>query len=614
MTGAATQRVELLAPAKDLETGMAAINCGADAVYIGAAYFGARELAANPLGDIAKLVSYAHQFWARVYVTLNTLLRDDELPQAEQLANELYELGADALIIQDTGLLELELPPIPLFASTQMHNQTPERVAFLEKVGIQRAILARELSLEQIRAIRAQTSLELETFVHGALCVSYSGQCYLSYALGGRSGNRGQCAQPCRRAYRLIDADGKVLEERRYLLSLRDLNLSEHLDELLDAGVRSFKIEGRLKDKSYVMNIVGYYRQKLDMLLEMRALHPAASGKVHLDFIPDPRKTFNRGYTTYFLHGRKKTVGAIDTPKSTGEPLGRVTRIGRNTFTLDGKTEIRRGDGLCFFNTQRELVGTTVNEVQGQTITPEHMTGISSGTLVFRNHDHAFLSALEKSKAERKIGVRFRLAATQKGLALFAQDEDGNEAMYALECEISVAENPELALEAIDKQLYKLGGTAYECIFVRNDLPGAYFIPLRTLNELRRGALQALAQQRAANYPRVEGGAVVNTVPYPVRELAFQGNVLNHKAEAFYRRHGVVKIEPAAESGLDMHGRKVMTTKHCIKHQMGWCPKDQPDLRLAEPLALVDEHGNLFQLRFRCKECEMEVYLSEEET
>ena len=266
-------------------------------------------------------------------------------------------------------------PQLPLFASTQMHNHTPERVAFLEKVGIQRAILARELSLEQIREIRARTSIELETFVHGALCVSYSGQCYLSYALGGRSGNRGQCAQPCRRPYRLVDADGKVLQQERYLLSLRDLNLSEHLDELLDAGVRSFKIEGRLKDKSYVMNVVGYYRQKLDALLEERQLRAAASGKVHLDFTPDPRKTFNRGYTTYFLHGRQKPVGSIDTPKSTGEPLGRVTRVGRNSFTLDGKAELHRGDGLCFFNAQRELVGTTVNEVQGQTVFPEKMAG-----------------------------------------------------------------------------------------------------------------------------------------------------------------------------------------------------------------------------------------------
>ncbi len=606
-------RVELLAPAKDLDSGMAAINCGADAVYIGASRFGARESAGNSLADIDNLINYAHKYWARVYVTVNTLLHDNELPQAERLINQLYDLGADALIIQDAGLLELELPPIPLFASTQMHNHTPERVAFLEKVGFQRAILARELSLEQIKEIRASTSIELETFIHGALCVSYSGQCYLSYALGGRSGNRGQCAQPCRRPYRLVDADGKVLQEQRYLLSLRDLNLSGSLDELLDAGVRSFKIEGRLKDKTYVMNIVGYYRQKLDALLETRQLRPAASGKVQLDFTPDPNKTFNRGYTTYFLHGRKKPVGATDTPKSTGEPLGRITRLGRNSFTLDGKVEIHRGDGLCFFNAQHELVGTTVNDAQGQTVFPDRMIGLSAGALVFRNHDHAFLNALEKSKPARKIAVRFRLAASLKGLALFAQDEDGNEAMHAVEIEKVAAEKPDQALETIEKQLRKLGGTEYECTFVRIDLPEAYFIPVSTLNSLRRGALEALARVREENFPFQEGGAVVNAFPFPARELTFQGNVLNQKAEDFYRRHGVVKIEPAAESGLDLRGRKVMTTRHCVKHQLGWCPKEKPDLRLAEPLTLVDEENHVLQLRFRCKECEMEVYYSEEE-
>jgi putative protease len=605
------ERVELLAPAKDVESGMAAINCGADAVYVGASRFGARETAGNALEDIASLVNYAHKYWARVYVTLNTLLHDEELPQAERLVNDLYDLGADALIIQDTGLLELDLPPIPLFASTQMHNHTPERVAFLEKVGIQRAILARELSLEQVKAIRASSSIELETFIHGALCVSYSGQCYLSYALGGRSGNRGQCAQPCRRPYRLVDADGKVLQEQRYLLSLRDLNLSGHLDELLDAGVRSFKIEGRLKDKTYVMNVVGAYRQKLDALLEARQVRPSASGRVQLDFTPDLNKTFNRGYTTYFLHGRKKPVGAVDTPKSTGEPLGRVTRLARNTFSLDGKTELHRGDGLCFFNAQRELVGTTVNDVQGQAVFPERMTGLSVGTLVFRNHDHAFLSALEKSKSARKIAVRFRLAASLKGLALFVQDEDGNEAMYGMELKKVAAEKPDQALETIDKQLRKLGGTDFECTFVRIDLPAAYFIPVGALNALRRGALETLARVREENFPYREGGAVVNTVPFPARELTFQGNVLNRKAEEFYRRHGVGKIEPAAESGLDMRGRKVMTTRHCIKHQLGWCPKEKPDLRLAEPLALVDEQEHVFQLRFRCIECEMEVYYSD---
>lgn len=602
------ERVELLAPAKDLETGIAAISCGADAVYIGGAKFGAREAVGNPLEDIAALVSYAHKYWARVYVTVNTLLRDEELVPVEQMIRQLYESGVDALIIQDAGLLELNLPPLPLFASTQMHNHTPERVAFLEKVGFQRAILARELSLEQIRAIRAQTRLELETFVHGALCVSYSGQCSMSYVLGGRSGNRGQCAQPCRRPYRLVDKTGAVIEDQRYLLSLRDLNLSGELAGLLDAGVRSFKIEGRLKDRLYVMNIVGHYRQKLDALLEGRRLRAAASGKVYFDFTPDPLKTFNRGYTTYFLHGRTTPPGSIDTPKSQGEPVGKVTRLGVKSFTLDGSTAMHRGDGLCFFNPQRELVGTTVNDVQGQVIFPAKMEGIRVGTPMLRNHDHRFLTALEKSQTARKIAVRFRLAETRTGLALFALDEDGVEAMITREIEKVPAEKPDQALATIEKQLRKLGGTDFTCDFVRVDLDMPYFIPIADLNALRRDAVETLAQQRLIEFPRQRGGAIQTDTPYPQTRLNYLGNVLNAKARAFYRRHGVTEIEPAAEAGMEMRGHKVMTTKHCIKHQLGACLKEKGANRLQEPLALVDEQGNRYPLRFNCARCEMEVY------
>jgi 23S rRNA 5-hydroxycytidine C2501 synthase len=613
------ERVELLAPAKDLETGMAAINCGADAVYIGAAKFGAREAAGNAQEEIADLVRYAHKYWARVYVTVNTLLYDEELAQAEHLIRDLYNAGVDALIIQDTGLLELDLPPIPLFASTQMHNHTPERVAFLEKVGIQRVILARELSLDQIRAIRAQTKVELEYFVHGALCVSYSGQCYMSYAIGGRSGNRGQCAQPCRRPYKLVDKTGNVLQDGRYLLSLHDLNLSGHLGELLDAGVRSFKIEGRLKDKTYVMNVVGHYRQKLDVLLEWRGLRSSASGRVHFDFNPNPQKTFNRGFSDYFLHGRKAPVGSPDTPKATGEPVGKVVRLNRKSFILDGSIELHRGDGLCFYNKKRELAGTVTNDVQGRAVFPDKMEGLIIGTQIYRNHDHVFLTALEKSKTERKIGVRFRLAATQKGLALFAQDEDGCEVMVTHEMEKTLAEKPEQALATIEKQLQKLGGTEFESNFIRIDLPEAYFIPISTLNAMRREVLEALLLQREENYPRQTGGAIKNDVPFPEKELSFEGNVLNHKAAVFYRRHGVGRIEPAAEAnpgsagGAGMDGRKVMTTRHCVKHQLGWCKRcggkaDHGLAPIQEPLALVDEQGNYFPLRFNCVRCEMEVY------
>ena len=404
------ERVELLAPARDLCCGQVAIDCGADAVYLGAPRFGARQKAGNSLQDIAALVAHAHTYWARVYVTVNTLLYDDELPQAVRLIHELYDLGVDAVIIQDVGLLESGapwvLPPIALIASTQMHNHTPERVAFLEEVGFRRAILARELSLEQIRAIRARTSLELECFVHGALCTGYSGQCYLSYAIGGRSGNRGECAQPCRRKYSLVDADGRVLEPPRHLLSLRDLALDAELGALLDAGVTSFKIEGRLKDAAYVKNVVSWYRQQLDNALAERGLARASSGHSHVEFEPDVNKTFNRGYTTHFLHGRGEPSGAIDSPKMVGEPVGRVAAVQGDRFMLDTSLALHGGDGLTWFDAEGELTGTRVNAAEpvgGQVrVTVEDSAGVHPGLEIFRNHDHVFLRQVEQSRPQRR--------------------------------------------------------------------------------------------------------------------------------------------------------------------------------------------------------------------
>jgi putative protease len=329
------KKLELLAPAKDMECGIAAITCGADAVYIGAERFSARDKAYNSLGDIETLVKYAHKYWARIYVALNTLLKDEELPEAVELIERLYAIGVDALIIQDYGLLEEKLPPIPLFASTQLNNRTPEKIMFLEKAGFQRVILARELDLEQIRNIRAKTTVDLECFVHGALCVAYSGQCYLSYALGGRSGNRGNCAQPCRKKYSLYDEAGNLLAKDQYLLSLKDLNLSAHLKELAEAGITSFKIEGRLKDVSYIKNIVSFYRQELDKIIDNKKYSTAASGSSKVTFIPDPAKTFNRGFTEYFLQGRNKDLKSLNTPKSIGEYLGKVAAVEGRRFKLD---------------------------------------------------------------------------------------------------------------------------------------------------------------------------------------------------------------------------------------------------------------------------------------
>ena len=606
--------IELLAPAKDLETGQAAINCGADAVYIGAARFGARQAAGNALADIEKLAAYAHRYWARVYATVNTLLHDDEIEDAVRLIGQLYQAGVDALIIQDVGLLECDLPPLPLFASTQMHNHTPERVAFLEKVGFQRAILARELSLEQIAAIRAATSIELETFVHGALCVCYSGQCYLSCALGGRSGNRGQCAQPCRKRYSLVDRDGKMLLRNRYLLSLKDLNLSDSLRDLLQAGVTSFKIEGRLKDSNYVMNVVGHYRRQLDALLPDFGQRPAGSGQVELGFSPDLAKTFNRGYTSYYLRGRSSPVASPETPKHTGELLGKVLAVGKTSFTLDAAVLLHNGDGITFFDAAGELQGALVNRVEGRTVYPAKMDGIQKDALIYRNHDHEFLQGVEKSRPERRIALRLRLSETTTGIQLEAQDEDGNQVVETLACEKAPADKPDQACQTIERQLARLGESAFTCTRLEIDLPHMLFLPVSILNALRRAVVERLEAERLRMRPRPTGGALKNDAPYPESKLTYRGNVLNRKAELFYARHGVTEIEPAAESGLDMTGRKVMTTKHCLKHELGMCPRQGQAERLEEPLFLIDDDGRRMKLAFNCRECVMEIFLAGEGT
>lgn len=606
----ARQSVELLAPARDLECGRAAFACGADAVYIGAAEFGAREAAANSLDAIAALTAYAHRFWARVYVALNTILHDHELAAAERLALRLHEIGVDALIIQDAGLLECDLPPLPLIASTQMHNNTPEKVAFLQQVGFHRAILARELCLDEIRAIRrAAPRIELECFVHGALCVSYSGQCCLSYALEGRSDNRGQCAQPCRKSYRLVDLRGRVVHDGAHLLSLRDLNLSDHLPELLAAGVTSFKIEGRLKDMAYVANVVAQYRARLDAAGGGTALRPSSSGVASPGFTPDLDKTFNRGYSAYFLHGRAGAVAFPPTPKMVGEDVGRVTKIDGDTMTVATTLPLHSGDGLCFFDKAGELRGTPVNAVLGAAITVQSTAGIRVGTSLFRNHDHAFLTRIKTARMERRIRVRLTLLTVPGGVALLVRDEDGVEARYDVVCAVQAARKADAALATARRQLMKTGDSDYVCSEVAVEADPVPFLAVSVLNGMRRGALDALSAAREARRPRVTGGPVFNEVPYPERELAYLGNVLNRKAEAFYRRHGVTTIERAAESGLDMRGRKVMTTRYCLKEQLDLCPRAGTSGTSEEPLILVDEDGNRLRVECDCTRCEMKIYL-----
>ena len=615
--------IELLSPARNSETAFAAIKCGADAIYIGASSFGARQQASNSIEQIKTVVDFAHPFYAKVYVTLNTILFDNELSIAEKIIQQLYDIGIDGLIIQDAGLLELDLPPIPLIASTQMNNDTPEKVRFLEQVGFSRVILARELTIEQIRQIRKATSIELECFIHGSLCVGASGQCYMSYALGGRSGNRGQCAQPCRKLYSLKDPNGKTLLQNRHLLSLKDLNLSEHIEQLIDAGITAFKIEGRLKEIPYVANTVAFYRQKLDAVLQKKNLQRSSSGTIQLNFKPDPAKTFNRGFTDYALNIKDDHIGSIDTPKSIGEFVGTITKIEKSSFATASNVPLHAADGLCFFDQNGNLTGTLVNKVEGQKVWPQKTDEIKLNLKIYRNYDHQFSKLLEKNPAERKIPVSILFEETENGFSLTGADADGNKAVIKIDVKKQPALKKQEALQTITTQLKKLGGTIFECDDISFQLSEPYFFPVSTLNAARRDLVRQLLEIREANRPRKIGHILKNSFPYPPvvspptadlrqvepeKRLTYLGNCLNEKARDFYRRHGVETIEPAAESGLDMAGKLVMTTRYCLRKELGLC-KEKGQGTAVEPLILVDEDGRQFRIVFHCGRCGMDIFL-----
>lgn len=623
------RQIELLAPAKNVACGVAAINYGADAVYIGAPKFGARANAGNTLRDIGDLAAYAHRYWAKVYVTLNTLLFDAELEEARTLAHDVYSAGADALIIQDMALLEMDMPPIPLFASTQTHNVDIERIKFLERVGIRRVILARELSLSQIRAIREATTIELESFVHGALCVCYSGQCYFSQAVLGRSANRGECAQPCRMKYTLEDGDGRVparnkqkfsLEDGdgrvpgrdKHLLSLKDLNLSAHLADMLAAGVSSFKIEGRLKDVDYVRNIVAFYRLRLDDILNNDdAICRASSGTTTIKFTPDPERTFNRGMTQYFIHGRKKDIVSVNTPKSIGKRIGTVTRVGHNNFELDTDVPIINGDGICYFDVNDELQGVYVNRVEGAIIYPAEMGTIRVGTVILRNYDKGFVQTLEHDKTTRKISVRIVVADTMEGIAITAIDEDGVSVHIDHSCEKPTAQNPERAADAIVTQMKKSGGSIFTVHDVHVRLANAYYFPVSVLNAMRRHILEDLEIERAHARPNIHATIEKNSVSYPLATLDFTANVSNTRAAEFYRRHGVTTIEPAFELQSNVKEVVIMTTKHCIKYHFGMCEgKKNNSVREEyekEQILFLHDGKRRYRLEFDCDSCMMKI-------
>ncbi len=533
--------IELLAPAKDLECGMAAINSGADAVYIGAPKFSARSAAGNSLADIEKLISYAHKYWVKVYIALNTILFDNELESARKIIRSVYDSGADGLIIQDMGLLEMDIPPIPLIASTQTHNYEIDKIQFLERVGFQRVILARELSLKQIEEIRSKTEIELEFFVHGALCVCYSGQCYLSEATQGRSANRGECAQPCRLPYTLTDAGGSVIADNKYLLSLKDLNLSREIPALLKAGITAFKIEGRLKDVEYVKNITAFYRNRIDKALT-GDMQRASSGTVISEFTPDPGKTFNRGFTTYFIHKRSKE-NLSRSPKSIGVLIGKVLHVGKDFFKLDGTELLSNGDGICFFDELDLLHGTNINTVDGGKIYPASMEGITAGMEIYRNHDHQFIKTLNQGKANRRISASIEFFELKNGYSLKAKDKNGIAAEYVCLCKNIKAEKPDKAEAAVKNQLSKSGESIYEISEIRIHWEEPMFLPVAVLNDMRRELLKRLDAERVKAYPRKIQEIVPTEIPYPQKNLDYRANVVNEKAKEFYKRHGVELVD-----------------------------------------------------------------------
>lgn len=622
--GSFMSEIELLAPAKNIECAMAAITHGADAVYIGGPSFGARVAAGNSFEDLEQLVRFAHPYHAKVFITLNTILKDSELAEAERQVKRYYEMGVDALIVQDMGLLKLDLPPIALHASTQMDNRTPEKVKFLQNAGFQRVVLARELSLQQIQEIRKACDVELEAFVHGALCVSYSGRCYMSYVSCGRSANRGECAQFCRLPYTLVDADGNAIVRDRHLLSLKDMDRSDWLLPMMQAGIMSFKIEGRLKDVSYVKNITAYYRRRIDAILEGHPEYKAASiGKTTLFFEPDPEKTFHRDKTPYFINGERSEMVQLATPKSTGTFVGTVQALNHNSLTYSGEKELHNGDGLCFIDAQGKFDGFRVNKVEGRRVFwNEPVEGLSVGDKLYRNYDIQFEKMLAGKSAERRIAVDFKLLEKEEQPVLQATDEAGTTVELPIQEDRQVADKPEQALQNLQTQLSKLGNTCYQARNIEVKTSQVYFFPNSVIAGWRRQIIDMLMDTQY----------VVETDRAPLQEIPLSQlpeavNVMNAKAKDFYQELGFGQIEDAYEKietpNVETHGRAslqnsiLMTCKYCIRHALGACPKESKgnktcgnvETRLIsslqnEPLFLKTGR-HTFQLTFDCAKCEM---------
>ena len=557
--------------------------------------------------DIAALVEYAHLYNARIYVTVNTILKDEELQETEKMIWALFRAGVDALIVQDMGITGLNLPPIPLHASTQMDNRTVEKVRFLADAGFRQVVLARELSLREISKIHeACPDVPLEIFVHGALCVSYSGQCYVSQACFGRSANRGECAQFCRLPFSLVDAEGRVIVKDKHLLSLKDLNQSDELEALLDAGASSFKIEGRLKDVSYVKNVTAAYRRKLDAIFARRKEYVrASSGSCRYAFNPQLDKSFSRGFTHYYLHGRTKDVFSFDTPKSLGEEMGTMKEARGNYLTVAGLKSFNNGDGVCYIDEQGRLQGFRINRVEGNKLYPQEMPRIKPRTVLYRNFDQEFEKILARKSSERRIAVSVRLTDTPFGFALTLTDEDDNSVTLSLAREKEPARTPQE--ENLKTQLAKFGNTPFEAVRIDIDFAGNWFLPASVLADFRRQAVEKLISARRINYRRELFVLKPTAHAFPQSTLTYLGNVMNAQAVSFYAGHGVASIAPAFERA-PAEKAVLMFCKHCLRYSMGWCPVHQRERSpYREPYYLVSTDGKRFRLEFDCKNCQMKV-------
>ncbi len=606
------RHIELLAPAKDYASAVDAIDCGADAVYIGASRFGARYAAGNSIEDISHVVEYAHRFGAKVYATCNTLLFDEEIEDARRQAESLVKAGVDALIIQDMAYTRMGLP-IELHASTQTNCVDVERVRFFEQVGFSRAILERSMSLEQIRQVRRSTSIELEAFIHGAICVCQSGRCFLSRSTSTRSGNRGECSQPCRLSYDLTDGEGTTHIKGKHLLSVRDLDLSARIGEMLDAGVSSFKIEGRLKDRIYLRNVVSHYRRILDSEIARRSnCHRASEGVSRIEFTPNPAKSFTRGASEYMFDGKQSGVASFDTPKAVGESIGRIDKVTERGFTLDRNHDLTTGDGVCFIS-NGEAIGTNINAVNGSLITPNRIEGLREGMELFRNYNRLFTISVEKSRLRRSVEAKMELRLHPQSILLRAYDLQGNTAEAALPYNFEPAKDGEKMYQTIITTLKKSGDTIFDIADIRvlnsegepmHESVQA-FIPASVLATLRREVLNSLTDKRINNTAENRFFTENRSARYPATALSEQDNVTNSLAHAFYTDHGVEHIE----WGLDCHptteGHRVMISDYCIRREIGECLLKQPTIK---GKLYLERGRKRYRLEFDCKRCQMSLY------